>query len=73
MRAWGSTTEAYCLKSCICKAYTLLYVKEIAGGNLLYDTGISNTVLCDILEGWDRVGGGKEVQERGDICMYAYG
>ena len=36
---------------------------------MLYDTGISNPVLCDILDGWDRVGGGKEVQERGDICI----
>ena len=62
----GTTTEAYCLKSCMCKAYTLLYVKQIAGGNLLYDTGISNPVLCDILDGWDRVGGGKEVLEGGD-------
>ena len=53
----------------MCKAYTLLYVKQIARGNLLHDTGISNPALCDVLEGWDRVGGGKEVQERGDICI----
>ena len=26
-------------------------------------------MLCDNLEGWDRVGGGTEVQERGDICI----
>ena len=25
--------------------------------------------LCDNLEGWDRVGGGREVQEGGDICI----
>jgi len=25
-------------------------------------------VLCDKLERWDGAGGGKEVQERGDIC-----
>ena len=25
--------------------------------------------LCDNLEGWDRVGGGKEVQEGGDVCI----
>ena len=25
-------------------------------------------VLCDNLEGWDGVGGGKEIQERGNIC-----
>ena len=24
--------------------------------------------LCDNLEGWDRVGGGREAQERGYIC-----
>ena len=26
-------------------------------------------MLCDNLEGWDRVGGGREVQEGGDICI----
>jgi len=26
-------------------------------------------VLCDYLEGCDGVGGGREVQEGGDICM----
>ena len=25
-------------------------------------------VLCDNLEGWDGVGGGREIQERGNIC-----
>ena len=25
--------------------------------------------LCDNLEGWDGVGGGRKVQEGGDICM----
>ena len=29
----------------------------------------AQTVLCDNLEEWDRVGGGKEVQEGGDICI----
>ena len=28
-----------------------------------------NLVLCDNLEGWDGVGGGKEMQEEGDMCM----
>ena len=28
-----------------------------------------NLVLCDNLEGWDGVGGGREVQERGDMCL----
>ena len=35
-------------------------------------------MLCDDLEGWGGVGGGKEVQEGGDVCvgmcvcMYSY-
>ena len=27
------------------------------------------TGLCDNLEWWDEVGGGREVQEGGDICI----
>ena len=27
-------------------------------------------MLCDNLEGWDRVEGGREVQEEGDICIH---
>ena len=26
-------------------------------------------MLCDDLEGWDAVGGGREVQEGGDMCI----
>ena len=26
-------------------------------------------MLCNNLEGWDEEGGGKEVQEGGDICV----
>ena len=49
---------------------TLPYVKWIASGNLLYDSGTSRSrLLCDNLEGWDVVGGGREVQEGGDICI----
>ena len=51
------------------ETYTLPYVKLIASGNLLYYAGSSKLVLCDSLEGWDRVGGGREVQEGGDICI----
>ena len=29
--------------------------------------------LCDNREGWDRVGGGREVQEGGDICILMAG
>ena len=36
---------------------------------MLYDAGSSNPVLCDYLEGWDRVGGGKEVQEGGHVFI----
>ena len=36
---------------------------------MLYDTGSPNPVLCDNVEGWDRVGGGREVHEGGDICI----
>ena len=28
-----------------------------------------SSVICDDLEGWDGVGYGKEIQERGDICI----
>ena len=38
---WESRTEAY----------TLPHVKQIASGNLLYDTGSSNPVLCDKVGG----------------------
>ena len=30
--------------------------------------GSSNLVFCDNLEGWDGVGGGREIQGGGDIC-----
>ena len=36
---------------------------------MLYDVGSSNLVLCDNVEGWDGVGGGREVQEARDICI----
>ena len=26
-------------------------------------------IICDNLEGWDRVGGGREIQEGGTICI----
>ena len=47
------------------ETYALLYVKERASGNLLYDTGSSNQVLCDNPEGWDGVRGGRKLQEEG--------
>ena len=44
-------------------------MKYITNGNLLYDAGSSKPVLCDNLEGWDGVRGGRKFQEGGDICM----
>ena len=29
----------------------------------------SNRVLCDSLEGWDGVGGGREIPEERDMCV----
>ena len=44
--------------------------REIDGrGNLLCEAGSSDLWLGDNLEGWDWVGGGREVQEGGDICV----
>ena len=43
---------------------------KIDSENLLYDAGSSNQVLCDNLERWDGVGGGREVQEGGDIYLW---
>ena len=53
------------------EAYTLPYVKWAANGNLLFDSrNTRNTNIGSVnkLEGWERVGGGREVQEGGDIC-----
>ena len=49
-------------------AYTLPYVKQIASGNLLCDSGNSDWSSVDNLEGWDEVGG-----SRGRRHMYTYG
>ena len=56
---WENSTETY----------RLPYVKEIASGTLMYDTGNPKLVLCDNLEGWGGEGGGRGVQEGGDTCM----
>ena len=37
----------------------------MAIGNLFYDTGSSNLVLCDNLEGWEGVGGGRSFKREG--------
>ena len=57
----SSSTETYILPS----------EKLIAGRNLLYDVGGSNPVLCEYLECWDELGGGRKFQEGGEH-MYIY-
>ena len=58
---WKSNTETY----------TLQYVKQIASGNLVYDTGNPKPVLCGDLEGWDGEGGGRGFSRRkGHIHTY---
>ena len=51
------------------ETYILPYVKLIAGTNLLYDVGSSNLMLCEYLEEWDEVQGGRKFQEGGDTYM----
>ena len=36
---------------------------------VLYHAGSSNPVLCDNFEGRDGMGGGREFQEEGDMCI----
>ena len=43
---------------------------KLDSGNLPYDAGSLNLVLCDNLEEWDGVGGVNQVQEGGDIYIY---
>ena len=50
------------------ETYTSPCVKKTASGNLLYDAGSSNLVLCDNLEGWDGVGGGRQGTRGADSC-----
>ena len=42
------------------ETYTLPYAKMIVSGDSLCVVGSSNLVLCDKLEWWDGLGGGKE-------------
>ena len=51
------------------ETYTLPDIKQRASGNLLYEAGSSNPVLRDNPVGCDRVGGRREVQKGGDICI----
>ena len=36
---------------------------------MLYDAGNSKPGICDNLEGWEGAGGGRGVQEGGDMCI----
>ena len=54
------------------ETYVSPYAIQIAIENWLYDAGNSNPVLSDNLEELDGVGGGREVQDGGDICLYIY-
>ena len=50
------------------ETWTLLYVKYITSGNWLYDARSSNSALWQAQE-WNGVGGRKEVQKEGDVCI----
>ena len=49
--------------------FSLQFLDLLPKVNFLYNIGSSNPVLCENLEVWDGVQGGKEVQEEGDICI----
>ena len=51
------------------KLYTLSYVRQIANGNLSYDSGNSNWGSVTTWQGCRGWRGGSEVQERGDISI----
>ena len=53
------------------ETYILSYVKQIASPGSMHETGCSGLVHWDDPEGWDGVGGGKGVQDRGH--MYTHG
>ena len=50
------------------RTYTLPYVKEMPVG-ICYTTQGAQTGALRHLEGWDGVGGGRAIQEGGDICI----
>ena len=54
------------LETCI-----LSYVKRIGSPGLMHETGCSGLVHWDDPEGWDREGGGREVQD--GEHMYTHG
>ena len=60
----GRRERVRCMETVTWKFVTP-YVKSIANGNLLYDSGNSNG-FCDNLEGWEGEGDGREVREAVD-------
>ena len=54
------------------ETYILPYVKQIASGYLLYDTGSSKPVLCDNLEGWDGEEGGSGSRGHMQACVLSH-
>ena len=51
------------------ETYTLSYVKQIASGSVMYDTGKPQPVHCYHQKGCGREGDGRGVQEGGDTCV----
>ena len=59
----------------VMEAYTLPYVKQTVNGNFLYASENSNQGSGNNLQGWERMRGGREVQEGGSResgHMYIY-
>ena len=54
------------------ETYTLPYIKQIASGSLMYDTGNPKPVLWDNLQEWGREGGGRG-GSKGRGYTYTYG
>ena len=51
------------------ETYILPHKNRQPEGICCMTQGNSNLVLSDTREEWDRVGGGREVQEGGDMCI----
>ena len=51
------------------ETYTLHYIKYIGSGSLLYNSLNSNQDFCNNLEGWESVGGGREILETENISI----
>ena len=64
---WGKGEERVRCMERVTWKLILPYVKQIANGNLLYDSGDSNKGSIN-LEGWVGEGDGREVHKGGDIC-----